>query len=258
MKVYKLTTVLLGALMFTASADVTWAGPKKLPRLKATKPPRVALAQVKVSPTPAVVPNVAPAVERAVTAQVAHKAPRKWLDIIEPWILEHKRWPVQGVKEENLLYQAAFKTIKKHPNDPISIRLKKLKKKYGPNVASHKTPQEWLAIVEHWVLKHQRWPSGATRKERLIYAGASSAMRRNPNDPASKRLTELKEQYLPAVSKTPQKWLEIIEPWVLEHKRWPQSIQEESSLYDAARFVIKKYPDDPASVRLKELKEKYQ
>ena len=56
--------------MLTASADVAFAGPKKLPRLKATKLPRVALPQIKVPPTP-VVPNVAPAVERAVTAQVA-------------------------------------------------------------------------------------------------------------------------------------------------------------------------------------------
>ncbi len=204
-------------------------------------------------------PPVAPAVGRAVTTQVAYKTPQKWLALIEPWVLEHKRWPLQGVKEESHMYQGVAITVKKYPNDPASIRLKKLKEQYGSSVASHKTPREWLAIIEPWVLEHKRWPSRATSEERPIYAGAIDVMRRHPDDPVSKRLTELREQYPPSIKKTPQKWLKVLEQWVLKHNRWPsQYTKKERALYDGAWFVMKKYPDNPASVRLKELKEKYQ
>ena len=72
MKVWiaKLTVVLCSALMLTLSAQLSFAGPKKTPRLKVTKLPRVALPQAK-PPSVAPAPVVTSALERAVTAKVA-------------------------------------------------------------------------------------------------------------------------------------------------------------------------------------------
>ena len=53
-------------------------------------------------------------------------------------------------------------------------------------------------------------------------------------------------------------WLEVIEPWVLEHQRWPSSTaEEEKQMYGGAQYVMKYNPEDPASIRLQELKEQY-
>lgn len=58
--------------------------------------------------------------------------------------------------------------------------------------------------------------------------------------------------------KAPQKWLKIIEPWVLEHQRWPsQNIEEERGMYDGARNAICRHPADLAAMRLVELRDKY-
>ena len=57
--------------------------------------------------------------------------------------------------------------------------------------------------------------------------------------------------------RTPDEWLDIIEPWVLKNKRWPSAnVEAEEEMYQGASRAIYSHPKDPASLQLKELKEK--
>lgn len=63
------------------------------------------------------------------------------------------------------------------------------------NKRQRRTPQEWLDVIEPWVIEHQRWPSSLIQEEKPLFVGAYNVMKNNPNDPASIRLRELKEQF---------------------------------------------------------------
>ena len=73
--VYKAVSILLSALVVLASANVAFAFPKKLPKLKGGKRPRITVPKTPVTrnlpPTPVVRPNVATQVERATAVQAA-------------------------------------------------------------------------------------------------------------------------------------------------------------------------------------------
>lgn len=57
--------------------------------------------------------------------------------------------------------------------------------------------------------------------------------------------------------RTPDEWLDIIELWVQTNKRWPSASAEgEEEMYQGAYRAIYHHPKDPASLQLKELKEK--
>ena len=133
--------------------------------------------------------------EETVRERTTDKTPQEWLETIEPWVLEHKRWPSVTIEEEKAMYKGAQLAMRNNPEDPASVRLKELKDKYGNNYAADKTPQEWLDIIEPWVLEHKRWPSQYNEEEKAMYKGAGAVMRNNPDDPASVRLKELKEKY---------------------------------------------------------------
>lgn len=118
-------------------------------------------------------------------------------------------------------------------------------------------PQEWLRIIEPWVIKNKRWPSSNIEGEKALYYGASGVIRNHPKDPASIRLQELRKQWKKerADQTTPQEWFRILEMWVMEHKRWPSvGIEEEKAMYHGANSAIYNYPENPASIRLKKLK----
>ncbi len=128
------------------------------------------------------------------------------------------------------------------------------------NQAVKKTPDEWLELIEAFVREHNRFPSQTTEEERQLYSGAKSAMRNNPNHPASIRMRELNEQYGAnyASRKTPDEWLELIETFVREHNRWlSSSIEEEKQLYAGANHAMLNNPNHPASVRMQKLKKQY-
>ncbi len=126
---------------------------------------------------------------------VMTKAPQHWLELIELWVSEHKRWPSAAIEEEEALYKGAQNAIYYHPNDPASIRIKELKEKYGKHLEARRTPQKWLEIIEPWVIEHKRWPSVYADEEKQMYRGARKAIENHPNDPASVRMRELKEKY---------------------------------------------------------------
>lgn len=183
----------------------------------------------------------------------------RWLGDIESWVLEHKRWPSGSVEEERAMYQSAHYAIRNYPQIPVVARLAELKKQFGREYSADKTPEEWLAIVEPWVLEHQAWPSSNIEQEKAMYAGAYRAIRYHPEDWASIRLQELYRQFgkTKTAGDTPDGWLDIIEPWVLENKRWPSaSVEGEKEMYQGAYRAMYNHPKDPASLRLKELKEK--
>ncbi len=73
--VYKVVSILLSALVLGASADIAFALPKKLPKLKGGKRPRITVPKTlgtrNLPPTPVVRPNVATQVERATAVQAA-------------------------------------------------------------------------------------------------------------------------------------------------------------------------------------------
>lgn len=134
--------------------------------------------------------------------QAKPKTPQEWLAVIEPWVIEHGRFPSDVIKEETQMYHGAFWAIRYNPQNPASIRLKELQKKYTSS--TEKTPQEWLAVIEPWVTEQGRWPSNITAEEKKMYQGAYHAMNLRANDPASMRLKALKEKYQgkPATPKT--------------------------------------------------------
>lgn len=189
------------------------------------------------------------------------KTSQEWLEIIESWVLEHQRWPSRSVEAEKEMNNAASHIIYYKSDDPASVRLKELREQYGTTREKRKTPQEWLEVIEPWVVEHGRWPYANRPDEKKMNKGAWSAVQNNPDDPASIRLQELKDQYAQrqiAEPKSSQKWLEMIEPWVLEHQRWPsQAVEEEKQMYVNINAIISRNPNDPASIRLKELRTKY-
>lgn len=63
------------------------------------------------------------------------------------------------------------------------------------NKRQRRLPQEWLDVIEPWVIEHKRWPSSSIQEEKPLFVGAYNVMKNNPNDPASVRLRELKEQF---------------------------------------------------------------
>jgi len=183
------------------------------------------------------------------------KTPQEWLHIIERWIKEHGRWPLSSVEEEKPLFYGAKMTMERQPNDPASVQMRKLQKQYKTTQQA----QMWMEMIESWVLEHKRWPSSTgNEEEKKLYRGAYNVVYYSPKTSLSERLRELREQYDVKIRKTPQKWLNRVEPWVKEHGRWPSArVAEEKPLYRGAYNVIYFYPDDPASVRLKELQAQY-
>jgi len=121
------------------------------------------------------------------------KTPDEWLELIEAFVREHNRWPSDSIEEEKQLYNGADGAMRRNPNHPASVRMQKLKEKYGANYASPKTPDEWLELIEAFVREHNRWPSKTIEEEKQLYNGANNTMRNNPNHPASVKMMNIKK-----------------------------------------------------------------
>ena len=155
----------------------------------------------------------------------------------------------------------------------VSCALEQLLRQEIREQAANKTSQEILDYMMQYLRKHEgRLPSEKSQNQvEKSYSVALRDFHKKYKDLTDAQVEELDEpdrtleklfrqevkQY--AAAKTPQEWLDIVEPWVLEHWRWPsQGIEEEKAMYMGAYRAIRNHPDDPASIRLKELKEKYQ
>ena len=151
------------------------------------------------------------------------------------------------------------------------------------------TPAQWVDKLEKFIAKYHRAPMRSntiTNQQMLDEFRLSAAVygltdRLPDTHPDRQRIDQLlasvgmdkegriqriHEQRKAALKKalqgkdmkSPQQWLELIEAFVQEHNRWPSSsIEEERQLYQGARNAINNNPNDPVSVQIKKLKEKY-
>ena len=157
-------------------------------------------------------------------------------------------------------------------NDGTSLRLLALKDEWVKQIAADTTPQEILDYIMQFRSDNGKLPlENSLDDEERSYRRALNKFHRKHKDKSDEELEKLDEashelellcrreikQYI--THKTPQEWLEIVEPWVIEHGRWPsQMIKEEKAMCNGADGAMRRKPNDPASIRLKELKEKYQ
>ena len=137
-----------------------------------------------------------------------HKTPQEVLDRTLLFMDEHDgKFPSRSSQDpvEKALGQAGYRIYYSHRNDSpeelaqqneVTRKIVELFQKNVKEIAVPKTPQEWLEIVEPWIIGHHRWPSKHIKEEKQMYTGAYKAMKNHPDDPASKRLRELKEKYL--------------------------------------------------------------
>lgn len=162
-----------------------------------------------------------------VDADAVFNSPTQWADKLEKFIAKYHRAPVrmidvtsQQMLDEHRLAKAIFGLADRLPEgDPDKQRIDQLLASVGGDREGH------LQRIQK------------QRLSALTNARAAQGLAR---------------------AKTPQEWLEIIEPWVWEHKRWPSVVIEgEKSMYYGAKVAIRNHPKDPASVRLKKLKAKY-
>ncbi len=238
--VYKTVSVLLSALVVLASADVAFALPKKLPKLKGGKRPRITVPKTatrQLPPTSGVRPNVATQVERAVavqaakavtTAQVApahtlqetpaisavqdtgtklKRTPEQVLAELELFIQKYQRLPLQAAKDpiERSLRAAVDNNIKraKNPQDPIILRLKAIKDQFKER-AEGRTPEQVLADLELFIQENGRFP--VLEKDIPVEYSLRRAIdhaisnAKNPQHPTILRLTAIKKQWVKEVA----------------------------------------------------------
>ena len=218
----------------------------------------------------------------------------KWLAEAQKFVEENGRWPRSAIsgkkaadytpeeREECRIGAGVNNTIKNGDpyNDPIIRALIELKAQYVKEIATPKTPEEWLAEVQKFVKENERWPrhdiSGKKAAdytpeeaaERHIRGGVDNAIwNEDPNSDTIQALIELKEQY--ATQQTPEEWLREVQKFVEENERWPRPLTQkkaadltpeeraERQIYAGVDGAIKRNPDDPVVQALIELKEQY-
>lgn len=195
------------------------------------------------------------------------RTPEEVFTQVKEFIKQNGRFPLQysGDKKEDSLRQAFDKACKKAENksDETSQKLISLKEQWVKQYAGDRTPQEVLTQVEIFVKQYGRFPALHAEDEtesslRHAFDRASDkAKAQGLADPISKELLALKDRWIREI-KTPQEWLNIMEKWVTQHGRWPSyHIEEERQVYQGSYKAMWNNPNDPASIKLKELHEKY-
>ncbi len=189
------------------------------------------------------------------------RTPEQVWEEVTQFIREHDRIPRQVEDDYERKLRCAWDYIyskKKSSNDPYVKRLIKLHDETVKQYAVAKTPQEWLAIIEPWVIEHKRWPLGNVEEEKEMYIGAQNTMRNNPDDPASVRLKELKDISFQPQGKTPQEILEYTTTFMREHNgKLPSQHSQDSTerSYRRALYTFHQKYKDLTDEQVEELPE---
>ncbi|MBQ8033358.1 MAG: hypothetical protein IJ266_05365, partial [Elusimicrobiaceae bacterium] len=215
------------------------------------------------NPKPTTVPSAMPAsMDLSAIDWHKHKTPRQWLEILKTFVQQYGRLPTANPDHwEFSIFRGINHTLNNlDPQDPIALRIKKIKQQYA---RSGNSPQQWLELLEAFVAKEGRWPtSTSSPAERALYQGVTNAIKRlGPQDPTVQRMYELKEQYPSAhVITTPQQWLQMLEDFVNQEGHWPSSRPrtKEGNLYSNIQNISHHLdPQDPVAQRIRELRTQY-
>ena len=192
----------------------------------------------------------------------AHKTPQQWLKILETFVQQHGRLPKADLgKPEFPIFRGIRYTLSRlDPQDPIALRIQKIKQQYARSVNS---PQQWLELLEEFVAKKGRWPSGSSSPdEHTLNQGIKNVITRlGPQDPIVLRINELKEQYPNTyITNSHQQWLERLEEFVTQNERWPYSTPQtqEGKLYSNIQNLLhQEHSQEPVIQRIHELRAQY-
>ena len=197
--------------------------------------------------------------KRRLASLPPRKTAKMWIPVFEDYVLQYHKFP-KNAGDTSVLYHAYLRILKKHRANHSAVRyLQRLREQYPPEIAAPKLPKQYLAELQDFVAKNERFPrkSSDNPAERALHKGIYNAMARlGPEHPFSKKVHRILKKY-PNTYKTPQEWVKELKTFIKQNNRFPNADAQdaqERALGVGVRHVLERLdPQDPISIKIRNL-----